>query len=40
LTHLTFNDKLTDVLFHTIPEKRVFDSVICFGEPSVPLLWV
>ena len=33
LTHLTFSDKITDVLFHTIPEKGMFDPVICFGEP-------
>jgi hypothetical protein len=33
LTHLTFNNKIIDVLFHTILEKRTFDWVICFGEP-------
>ena len=33
LTHLTFNDKIMDVMFHTIPEKRTFDLVIGFGEP-------
>jgi hypothetical protein len=36
LTHITFNDKITNVLFHTIPEKGTFDPVIGFGEPGVP----
>jgi hypothetical protein len=33
LTHITFGEKITNVLFHTIPEKRTFDPVIGFGEP-------
>ena len=36
LTHFTFSDKLTDVLFHTIPEKITFDPIIGFGKPRVP----
>ena len=36
LTHITFNHKITNALFHTIPEKRTFDLVIGFGEPGVP----
>jgi hypothetical protein len=35
LTHITFNDKITNVWFHTIPEKGTFDPVIGFGEPGV-----
>jgi hypothetical protein len=39
LTHITFNDKIVNVLFHTIRKKRAFDPVIGFGEPGVPSSW-
>jgi hypothetical protein len=33
LTCITFNHKGVDVLFHTIPQKRMFDLFIGFGKP-------
>jgi hypothetical protein len=35
LTDITFNHKGVDVLFHTIPEKRMFDPFIGFGKHSL-----
>ena len=36
LKNLTFNHKGEDILFHTIPEKRMFAPIIGFGKPEVP----
>jgi hypothetical protein len=33
LKNLTFNHKGEDILFHTIPEKRMFFPFIGFGKP-------
>jgi hypothetical protein len=36
LTYIAFSHKITNVLFHTIPEKIMFDPIIGFGKPRVP----